>query len=161
MRDDDDNDPVSALPNEPLPIPPPMPPGLTPETQYLGSVIQWSASSQIAETRAMRSEARRTARKTHAAIADLNKDVEALPKEAPVGPLSRAMVWFGGLPVAAQIALGFAAAQLALNLSGAAYAKVVGSPPPQVTVPTMVTNPIQLAAPAEDDDPAILHGTPE
>ena len=60
---------------------------------------------------------------------------------------SRVGTWLGALPMPIQLAAGVAVAQLALNLSGAAYAAVVGKPPPQVTVPVAVQ-----PAPTEDDE---------
>ena len=92
-------------------------------------------------------------RETLAALGRVEDTVdEVTGADRSPGAWSRVMTWAGGLPMPIQLAAAVAVAQLALNLSGAAYAAVVGSPPPQVTVPVALTGqPVQVEPVAEDD----------
>ena len=104
---------------------------------------------QTVELRGMRADAT----SNHITLLAAIQRVDAAVKAPPTGAASKLLAWAGTLPMPIQLAAAVAAGQLALNLSGAAYAVVVGSPPPQVTVPVMVTPAVE-----EGDDPAILYG---
>lgn len=182
---DETAEPVSAAPGTPLPPVPPLPPGLSPETAYLGSMIAWSGQTQTMEVRAMRSEVRRGFRAQAAALADIDKDIEAIPKVVPDSAFGKLAAYVAESPlvkqalvlaVASFIGVGTAGltAYLSLRTTGgvASPAQIVTgsepSPAAPVTVitsasatPTVTTPPLDpLVAPVEGDDPEILHGDP-
>lgn len=177
-RELDTEDPPSATPGTPLPPLPPLPPGLSPETAYLGSMIAWSGQTQTLEVRAMRSEVRRGFRAQAAAIADIDKDIEALPKVVPESIGGKLVAYVAGNQLVRQAIAGAVAVFIGAGGAGLAawvslwstgnvataqqiIAMAEPTPAAPVTVITSASStpaPTPTVAPTEGDDPAILYG---
>lgn len=93
---------------------PPVPPGLSPDTVYLGEMTAWSTRLIL---RSIREEDRGSG----------------------VGGWAASRL--GKLPHAVQTGLVLTAFALGVQLIGAAYEGITGRPPPQPTQPTMITIP--------------------
>lgn len=109
--------------------PPPAPPGVSADARYTADVYAHG-------TRAILTDAERR-------HLELIGAVRRRREQSP-GPGGWLAARLATLPQAVQTSLALAAAWLVLQLGGAAYERLVGRPPPQATVPTVVTAPIPV-----------------
>lgn len=73
----DTDDPITSA-DEPLPEPPPMPAGVSPDVEYMGKITAWSARSQVVEVRRHRAETRQGFRRLGRRIGEVGQGVAAL-----------------------------------------------------------------------------------
>lgn len=118
--------------------PPPAPPGVSPDTAYLGQVYG-------SGTRAIL----RDSRKRHIEIKAALKEDD---RERGPGISGWLAGTFGKLPVAVQTSLAFGMTYLLLQAGGALLERVTGRPVPQPTMPTIVTQPIPTATAASGEE---------
>ena len=74
--DETTDDPDSH--DEPIPSPPPSPPGVSLETHYLGQMIAWSGGNQIGEIRTARRDNRRDHRAMLGKLDDIRSALVAV-----------------------------------------------------------------------------------
>lgn len=118
--------------------PPPVPPGVSADAQYMALVHAHA-------TNALLTDAHRRHVELVTAIID---DDEHRP-----GLGGWLVAKLNTLPMPVQLGVMVVGGQLALQLSGALYENLVGRPPPQVTVPTIMAQPIPVSASTEPVTP--------
>ena len=129
--------------------PPPVPPGVSVDTAYLGLVY-------ASGTRAVLRDAHRRHGELKGLLLSGGGHVHRRSNDGP-GLQSWMAKRLGLLPNGIQTGLVLTGCWLGLQLAGALYERLVGHPPPQVTVPTIVTQPIpgMNTATTSAPDPAI------
>jgi hypothetical protein len=136
-----------------LPADPPIPADLPPAVRFQLDMLRWQTATIVTQLRVNSRRASEERKEVANQLAEQEeKSVERhtvllaavqgpTERPVPVGPLSKLLDRVGAMPQAAQLALAVVAANILLQLSGVLYTKVVGTPPPQTTVPVDIVAP--------------------
>ena len=137
-----------------LPADPPIPEDLPPAVRFQLDMLRWQTQTLVTQLRVNSRRASEERKEVASRLAEQEGKSEtrhtvllaavhgSKERPAPVAPLSKLLDRIGALPQAAQIALAVVGANILLQLSGVLYTKVVGTPPPQTTVPVDVVSPV-------------------
>jgi hypothetical protein len=108
-----------------MPAPPPLPPNMPPEIVFQYDLAKWSTSTLYDK------------------LDEVQRTVAEDEAEGPSGALAGLGAWVRGLPMAVQVAIAVAFAQVLLNVTGVVLSKY-GVTVPQVTVPATVEGPVEV-----------------
>jgi hypothetical protein len=135
---------------------PPQPQGVSADAAYLGQMQAWNTRVVIRDTRKGTKAVLRKLEKVSVQLADIDKDVEAIPKAPPTGAVQRITAWIDSMPTVKSALVNFLVIVLGIATTGATgYAtfRMAGWQSTPTAVP-VIAQPVTITPTAEAATPA-------